>query len=496
MNCFKKTFYKNKKYGSRLVFTLLLFLLAASKTSEAYPWPEAKREKTQALKLDLQSFYVFEKTQLNVSPGASFFFSRPAVEIDLGYQYNFPEKAHYYRLSSLELKFPLFEKKLLLSLGFKNHLWSHADRYWNYGLWQPRYMVDPLRPKQMGLPGLYLNYKGTSSLLFYVSALAFPNLIVRPRFVKGKPFSENPFFIAPFLAKESKFHWDLQQTKTFRMMDILKPAAGFQIKHELPFSRLSLSYAYKPSHELHYSVLMVAANKSDGKEGASERLNLSELPDLPRLDQKTQAEKPKLFSIKDFDYSLTYHHLATLEAEMMPLPYFSVIGSLIYENPENLPLKGTAWVSKNRESHLTTAVLLQMEDSIDSQTEAAFTVAYSHVFEIDSRTANSNVWLEPYESYFTGGTDWRHALAASLSAKTKALFKGYDFNIRLNYALDNKLYLINFENKAFISPDFRFYISGDLFFRLSEKTILSSSFSDIIRFQELSRIIVGVEYVF
>ena len=496
MHYFKKIFHANEKHSTGLVSSLLFLLLAASNISEAsYPFPEQEREKPQSITLDLETFYVFEKKHLNVAPGASLFFSRKSVEIDLGYQYSFPEKTHYYRLSSLELKFP-FLKKFLLSFGFKNHLWSKADRYWNYGLWQPRYMVDPLRPKQMGLPGLYLNYEGTSSLLFYVSALAFPNLIVRPRFIKGKPLSENPFFIAPFLTKESKFHWDLEQVKAFRITDILKPGAGFQIRHKLPFSQLSLSYAYKPSHDLHYSILMVAANKSNGKGEASERLDLSELPALPRLDQKSQTEKPKLFSIKDFDYSLTYHHLATLEAEMMPLPHISVTGSLIYESPESQPLKGTAWISENRESHLTTAVLLQMKEAIGSQTEAVFTLAYSHVFEIESKTANSNVWLEPYESFFTGGTDWKNALAAALSTKTQALFKGYDFNIRLNYALDNKLYLINFENKAFISPDFRIYLSGDLFFRLAEKNIFSSSSSDIIRFQELSRILVGAEYVF
>ena len=461
-----------------------------------------EENKENKLALDIQSFYVFKKEQWAFFPGVDFVYKRPAIHIDLGYQYGFFAEDHYYRVSELELNFPLPVKDFFLSIGFKNHVWSLTDRYWSYGLWQPRYLTDPLRPKQMGLPGVYLNYEGKSSLLFYVSPLAFPNLTDRPRLVEGKPFSKNPFFIGPFMAEKSKINWALDSIKPFSLLDVLKLSGGIQIRHKLPHSRLSLSYAYKTSNQLHYSVLAVAANPSEKSSLSDEKLNLSELPDLPSpreaSSKEEQAEKSslKLFHIKDMMYSLNYHHLTTLEAEMFPSPYVSLIGSVTYENPEELPSRGSSWISEDRESHLTASVLLQMEETINSQSDAFFTLAYSNVFEIDRRTANSNAWIETYESYFTGGTDWKNALAVSLEYRTRAFFKENHFNVRLNYALDNKLYLLSFENRLFISPAFRVYLAGDLFLLpFRDKAVFPSS-SYIIRYKDLSRVIAGAEYVF
>ena len=453
------------------------------------------------LTLDLQSFYVFKKEKFAVFPGMALVYNRPAVHIDLGYQYDLFEKEHYYRVSELELNFPFPAKEFLLSIGFKNHVWSRADRYWNHGLWQSRYLIDPLRPKQMGLPGIYLKYKGESSLLFYVSPLAVPDFNVRPRLVKGRPFSKNPFFIGSFMAEKSKFNWSLDKLKSFGLLDLLKPSGGIQIKHKLPYSTLSLSYAYKTANQLHYSVLATAANPSGDSGRSDGKLNLSELPDLPSLETASTEEptkKPdlKLFHIKDLMYSLNYHHLTTLEAEMFPASDLSIIGSITYENPEDIPSKGSSWISENKESHLTASILLQVEETVSSQSEAFFTLAYSNVFEIDRRTANSNAWIEPYEAYFTGGTDWKNALAMSLEYRTRAFFQENQFNIRLNYALDNKLYLLSLENRLFISPAFRIYLAGDLFFLPSRSNTVFPSSSYIIRYKNLSRVIAGAEYVF
>ena len=457
--------------------------------TSGYPWEGKKRK---GIKLDLKTFYIFKTKQSVFYPSAAVFYQHPAISIDLGYQYSVFEKHHYYRISSLEVNFPLPVENFLLSIGFKNHLWSQADQYWNSGFWKPRYLVDPLRPKQMGLPGFYLSYKGDSSLIFYVSPFSLPDIDAKIRLVEGRPVSKSPFFITPFqIQKEtSKFSWEIKDLKPFGLLDVLKPAFAFQINHKTRFSGLSLSYAYKPVNRPHYSVLIPKTNLS----------SLPSVPDIFSLDEDELKEslpkKPPIYHIKNLNYTFPHHHLATLEAEMLPSPYLSLIGSLTYENPESIDPPGPLWVSQDRESHLTAAFLLRVKDSINKQEAVFFNLAYSDVFEIESRAPNTNVWLKEYQYYFAGGKDWRNSLATSLEYSTKAFLKGYDFNIRLNYALDNKLYLLSFENSAYFSSSLRVYISGDLFLKFAEKRASSFSSSYITRYRNMSRIIAGAEYVF
>ena len=474
-----------------LFFTFMETAAYASSQSEAilgYPWQEKKET---GLKLDLKTFYIFKTKQFAFYPEAAVFYQHPAINIDVGYQYSVLEKEHYYRISSLEMNFPLPIKKLLFSIGFKNHLWSQADQYWNYGFWQPRYLIDPLRPKQIGLPGFYLSYTGDSSLLLYASPFILPDIESRIRLVDGRPVSKSPFFVTPFqLQKEtSKFSWEIESLKSFSLLDVLKPTFAFQINHKMRFSGLSFSYAYKPVNRPHYSVLIPKTNLS----------SLPSVPDVFSLDEEELEEslpkKPPIYRIKKLGYTFLHHHLATLEAEMFPSPYLSLIGSVTYENPESFNPPNSLWVSQSRESHLTAAFLFQVRDNIGKKESVLFTLGYSDVFEIDSRTPNTNVWLKGYQYYFSGGKDWKNSLATSLEYRSKAILNGYDFNIRLNYALDNELYLLSFKNSVFFSSSLRVYLAGDLFLKFAERASAFSS-SYIARYRNMSRIIAGAAYVF
>ena len=476
-----------------------IFLLFSLTTSADYPWREV--DKKNKLELDFQTLYFLKKKQTSFFPGANLSYRHSTINIDLGYQYEALEKTSYFRLSELVLSFPLPIEDFHLLIGIKDHVWSQADRYWNYGLWQPRYLIDRFRPKQMGQPGIYLNYKGNTSLLFYFSFLIFPDFTVKPRLSEGKPLSRNPFFTVPFATKETeKLTWALDDLKFFGLPDMLKPVGGIQIKHKLPYSELSLSYSYKKANQFRYSVFIKPS--SDFSSSDEEKLTLPDLP-LPSREssssekkEQQQFKKPVIFQIKDMEYSLNYHHLATLEVEMFPSSHLSFIGSVIYENPSKLKAKiEQGWISEDRESHLTTSILLRLKETTIKNHKAIFTLGYSNVFEIEKRTANTNVFSKDLEDFLSGGRDWKNALATSLEYKTKAFFHGYDFNIRLNYALDNNLYLINFENRAFVFPKFHIYFAGDLFLRFSKKDFFLSS-SHIIHYKDLSRIILGAKYVF
>lgn len=62
-----------------------------------------------------------------------------------------------------------------ISLGRRQYDWSVADDFWTMGLWQPRFMWDPLRPMQVGLFGaFYAMETDDFRLLVHASPIAVP----------------------------------------------------------------------------------------------------------------------------------------------------------------------------------------------------------------------------------------------------------------------------------------------------------------------------------
>ena len=195
-----------------------------------------------------------------------------------------------------------------MSLGFRDHLWSEADRYWNYGLWQPRYLLDAFRPIQMGLPGLYLQYKADTSVVFLLSYFYLPDIIIYPRLKDNQVDSANPFFLSS--GSFNKFHWGIKDLELFSLDRLFKPIIALQIQHFVKNHSLSLSYAYKPINQFQYSIYIPPIN----------------------LSKKEKKQHP--WEIKDFDYSILSHHLASLEWESDLSENLSLFASLFYEKPE------------------------------------------------------------------------------------------------------------------------------------------------------------------
>ena len=165
---------------------------------QAYPWMFFREsELPEIVEWDIHASY-FIKGQATVFSGIKLDYHNPKVDINLGYSYSFLETRQYFRVRELAVIFPFIFEKWKVSLGFKDVLWSEADRYWNYGLWQPRYLLDAFRPVQMGLPGLYLNHKGDTSFLFLLSYFYLPDIIIYPKLKKDRITSENPFFCRIF----------------------------------------------------------------------------------------------------------------------------------------------------------------------------------------------------------------------------------------------------------------------------------------------------------
>ena len=139
----------NMKMKLSLLFLIFFWL----NTAQAYPWMFFRENKPYKIVLDLHGSY-FLKGEKSFFSGFQANYHNSKIDLNLGYNYSFLEQQHYYQISELSVIFPFIFEEWKMSLGFRDVLWSSADRYWNYGLWQSRYLLDPLRPKQMGRPGI------------------------------------------------------------------------------------------------------------------------------------------------------------------------------------------------------------------------------------------------------------------------------------------------------------------------------------------------------
>ena len=430
---------------------------------EAYPWMFFRQDESPKLvELDTHFSY-FVKGQSTVFSSVGLNYHNPMIDVNLGWTYSFLEKSNYFRVSELALVFPFIFKDWKMSLGFKDVLWSEADRYWNYGLWQARYMLDAFRPVQMGLPGLYINYKGDTSLLLLISYFYLPDIIVYPQLKDGKIISKNPFFVDSL----GDFHWDIDKLELFQIKRFFKPTLAFQIKHSLKNSNVSFSYAYKPVNQFQYAVLFQGISRS----------------------KKVKSH----FTISDFKYSIASHHLASLEGEIILDGGFSLYASLLYENPEKLKY-GKKWFSDDFESHVTFSLLSYFEEDLGEKSKTLFTIGYTKTMEDSSTKHSSNLITEHFEQALGRAFDWREAVSLSVEYQDKNLLQGLLFRFRGNYALDNNFYAIALENYLNLSSHIQVYLSGDVFFHFSDD--LKKESSSISKYKDLSRLLVGGKYVF
>ena len=203
---------------TRIFFLIFLYCPA----SQAYPWMFFREDRSaNYLLLDSHVSYFFKKPTTFFS-GFQLNYHNSMSHLNAGYSYSFLENSHYFRVSELSVVFPFFWENWKMKLGFKDIVWSEADRYWNYGLWQARYLLDPLRPIQMGTPGVHFNYKtDKTSFLLSLSYFYVPDIIIYPKLTDNRISSKNPFFV-------DDIKWNVEKMDSlFQLENFLKPGLGF-----------------------------------------------------------------------------------------------------------------------------------------------------------------------------------------------------------------------------------------------------------------------------
>ena len=446
-------------------FSLYLLVFFWMSSVQAYPWMFFKEDSSSLFQLDSHVSYFF-KDKTSIFAGAELVYHNPKIDIDLGYNYAFLEKNHYFRLSELSVVFPFFQEKWKMSLGVRDVLWSLADKYWNYGLWHARYLLDPLRPKQMGMPGLYFDYEtDTTSFLLSLSYFHIPDVIIIPKLENNKITSDNPFFINSF---GDDLAWRVKKLDPFEIDRFFKPSLAIRLNHSIKKSSIRLSYAYKPVNQFQKAAVIEGPNLSD--------------------------ESSPPFTVTDFKYFIVSHHLASLESENKFTNNVSLFASVFLELPEPSELE-KYWTSDNFSPHITYSVIAYFQEKWEEKLKTLFTLGWTKTKNISVFEPKSNPILSEFKEVFNRAFDWKSAISASIEHENKRLYQGFLFRFRTNYSLDNKFYHFIFENYLYFTPQIRVYLSGDFFHRFSNTPIPRNS-SAVKQYQGLNRLLLGAQYVF
>ncbi|MCZ0932847.1 MAG: hypothetical protein OXJ52_06830 [Oligoflexia bacterium] len=452
----------------KIKFSLFFVIFFWISSAQAYPWMFFRESSSSIIQLDSHASY-FLNGKTAVFSGFQLAYHNSKIDLDLGYNYSFLEKNHYFQISELSVIFPFLFEDWKMTLGVRDVLWSEADRYWNYGLWQARYLLDPLRPKQLGIPGLYFDHKtDTTSFLLALSYFYIPDVIILPELKNNEIVSKNPFFINSF----SQFHWEVEQLDLFEIDRFFKPTLAFRLEHFIENSSINFSYAYKPVNQLRKAVFVKGINLSESSANS--------------------------LTVTDFKYFVLSHHLMSLEAETKLSQNVSLFVSVFYERPEQEQHEQD-WISDSFSPHLTYSVLAYFQEKWEKDKKTLFTLGWTKTVDNQS-DLTANPVTSDFRELFNRNFDWKHAIGASIEHENKQLFQGFLFRFRTNYALDNQNYYFVLENYFYLTPHIRLYLAGDLFFRFSNtetpfnsSNINSSNSPDKGKY---NRILLGGQYVF
>ena len=465
-----------------LLFIFLVFCQPLAMAS--YPWVFLREsEPSETLIADTHaSYFIEDKQKYSVLSGLSLNYHNPMVDLDLGYSYSYFEEQHYARLSELSVTFPFLKENWTMSIGVKDTLWSETDRYWNYGLWQARYLLDPLRPVQMGMPGVhwsYQNQKG-SSFLLSVSYLHLPDMVISPQLSNNNElFSKNPLFTQKISAQIEEL------TSIFQLENFLRPSLATLFQHEFSVFSLRFAYAWKTMNQAHIALLPTP-----------EYINLSE----EEAPKKTKNDIP----LEKLGYSFVSHHLLSLETEVQLFDKASLFASLFYEKPDKPKLATDQWETLNIPPNLTFSVLAYFQEKWTEHYNTLFTIGYtkSQTLQPSTSSDKTNPIITDIISrnpathdIFKRNFDWNEAISGSVEYENKKFLEGIIFRLRGLYALDNQFYQVALESYLYLSSHFRVYGSGDLFFRSSDEAIANES-SAIKKYKNSSRVLLGGQIVF
>jgi hypothetical protein len=146
-----------------------------------------------------------------------------------------------------------------ITLGQRKYDWSVADENWNMGLWNARFIWDPLRPETVGLTGAFYTYESAAwRILGFATPISIPERGYPIREASGQLVASSPFYIPPYQAavvmnQVVPISYTISQLQIANL--IFKPGAALSVrygKEQGPWA--SLQYGLMPMHQLDLAV--------------------------------------------------------------------------------------------------------------------------------------------------------------------------------------------------------------------------------------------------
>lgn len=121
------------------------------------------------------------------------------------------------------------------ALGRKDEFWSDVDQNWDLGLWEPRYLEEPLRPVDQGITGLILKARESSSdfegVLYgspiFIPTMSPPLSVQNGDFVSDSRWNTVPPKSTQVLGTETKLSYNLDIPELSKLVS--KPGAGMRM---------------------------------------------------------------------------------------------------------------------------------------------------------------------------------------------------------------------------------------------------------------------------
>jgi hypothetical protein len=148
------------------------------------------------------------------------------------------------------------------TLGRRIYDFSEIDENWQYGLWSPRFMFDPLRRQNIGLTGAFYTHESSVwRILAYASPVAIPERGFPVQNVNGEMSSPSPSFVPlpsqlNLMSSNVPIYYNLHMPSYSKIL--FRPSAALQLKYgQKQGIWAKAGYGYMPVHQ--YDVALSAA---------------------------------------------------------------------------------------------------------------------------------------------------------------------------------------------------------------------------------------------
>lgn len=142
------------------------------------------------------------------------------------------------------------------SVGRRKFSWSELDTRWQLGLWQPKFTLNPLRPEDQGLTGLFFNHRQEKQeFLLLATPIFIPTMEPEVREEGGSLVSDSRWYRAPsnkwkFNNRDTPIVYSIETPEAARLVGNPAIAAMYRVGSLTAGPRLNLAAAYKPVNDM------------------------------------------------------------------------------------------------------------------------------------------------------------------------------------------------------------------------------------------------------